>query len=564
MYILALGLVLMQVQLGSVGGTVTKPGASEPLAKATVTLAPVISGRLHTAVTEDDGRFTLTNIPPGEYRLSAQNDRYGQVSYGQRKADGPGAILTISPGQKVSDLRISMMPTGAIAGRITARSGEPLVSATVQALRYTYENGRKVLSPAQTTLTDDRGEYRLFWLPAGQYFVAATITGNGASRTTPAMPVTPGANAAANQDQAAIMAQFAMLGELVHATNIRQRILDDGTTYEEAWAAVYYPATTEARQATALDVAAGATRTGIDITMGPARVQSIRGRVVGFAPGSVPTVTLVSQDSSVSRPTMSGKGASTTDGSFAFTGVLPGDYYLAARDPRTALIGSPVSVRVGAGDVDNLILPVGQAISVNGRVRVDGAAEAPRISVILQPTVGLGLFLALPNTPVDASGAFVAAELSPGEYQIDIRNAGGSSAKPLYVKSARLGQTDITGGVHIDANTRDTIEIVLTPDPGSVEGFAIGSRAAPAPNITVVLVPNARKRYDLYKSIVTGIDGRFRFQDLTPGEYKLFAWNDIDTGAWQDPDFIRNHESKGTVVRISEKSNEEVQLNVIY
>ena len=285
MHILGIGILLLQLQLAAASGMVTKPGGSEPLPKATITLTPTAPGqaaRLRSTVTEDDGRFTLRDIEPGDYRLSVQHERYGQASYGQRKPGGPGSILTITAGQQHSDLRIAMIPTGAIAGRVTGRNGEPLVYAAVQTVKYAYRDGRKVLTVAQVTATDDRGEYRLFWLPPGPYFVVAA-TARTPLGPTLAQPVRPGANAPSAQDGFAIQQAF-QLAEFARAEtfpsgNTTTRILDDGTVQEEAWAPVYYPATTEPRLATALDVVAGTTRTGIDIIIGPARVQKVRGRV---------------------------------------------------------------------------------------------------------------------------------------------------------------------------------------------------------------------------------------------------------------------------------------------
>jgi hypothetical protein len=354
--------------------------------------------------------------------------------------------------------------------------------------------------------------------------------------------------------------------ELYSSGNTRLRILEDGTTQEETWAPVYYPAALEARLATALDVAPGTTRNGIDIVIGPARVQSVRGRVVGIAPGSLATVTLVPQDLSGLRAPTAAKGASTIDGSFAFTGVLPGDYVLLARQPlRVGVLGPPVPVHVGEGDADNLILTAGQTLNVTGRVVVESPTPLTGILITVRPTnppleiLAPAIFQDDPTT-----GSFVLPNMVPGDYQMQVSTRGGPPVKPLYVRSARLGLMDLTEGIRISANTADRIEIVLTPDPGSVEGVAIGPRGGPAANATVVLVPNAgRKRFDLYKSTVTAGDGRFRFQNLTPGDYKLFAWDDVETGAWQDPDFIRNYESKGLLVHIAEKSKEDVQLNVI-
>src|SRR5687767_1276937 len=148
MNILAIGLLVIQVQLGNASGIVTKPGSNEPVPGATVILNPAIStqaSRMRVTVSEEDGRFLIRDIEPGEYRLQAQSPLYGGAAYGQRKPDGPGAILTIAPGQRLSDLKISMAPTGTIAGRVTGRGGEPLAYANVQALRYLYQEGKRIL-----------------------------------------------------------------------------------------------------------------------------------------------------------------------------------------------------------------------------------------------------------------------------------------------------------------------------------------------------------------------------------------------------------------------------------
>jgi len=583
MSILGIALVLLQVQLAGIAGMVAKPGGNEPLSRATVTLiavAPDQTARTHSAVTEEDGRFTIRDIEPGDYRLLADSVRYGHTAYGQRKPDGPGSILSITAGQQLTDLRLSMIPTGTIAGRVTGLNGEPLVYATVQAFRYVYEGGRRVLKVAQSTTTNDRGEYRLFWLPARQYIVAAA-KGHVSVGPNAASPIRPGSSSAsASYLVVTAETQLAAQIQLVETSGpATLRILDDGTTREEAWPPVYYPGTVEARSATALDVAAGTTLNGVDIAIGSARVLSVRGRVVGFTPGSIATVNLIPQDtaSAVQIP-LAGKGASTRDGSFEFSGVLPGDYVAVARDPRTGLVGSPLSVHVGDRDVENVVLGMAPAVRVSGRILIEGAAAdaggvnpLTRVSVALIPNNNLPTMTPIPQivagsdllvlgTPIDVrTGSFTVNNLAPGDYQIQVSGA------RLYLKSARLGLTDILGGVHIAGNTNDRLEIVLTADPGSVEGAAIGTRGGPAANATVVLVPNVgRKHFDLYRSVVTGTDGRFRFQDLAPGDYKLFAWDDVETGAWQDPDFTRLYESRGLLVHVAEKSKENVQLNVIY
>ena len=52
-------------------------------------------------------------------------------------------------------------------------------------------------------------------------------------------------------------------------------------------------------------------------------------------------------------------------------------------------------------------------------------------------------------------------------------------------------------------------------------------------------------------------------QGITPGDYKLFAWENVEAGAWQNPDFIQGYENAGRPIRINEGSNESLQLPVI-
>jgi hypothetical protein len=138
--------------------------------------------------------------------------------------------------------------------------------------------------------------------------------------------------------------------------------------------------------------------------------------------------------------------------------------------------------------------------------------------------------------------------------------------KRLYIKSVRLGREDAFGTFRVSNDTPNVVlDVVLTTATGAVEGTALGRADEPAANVTVVLVPtNARKRSELYQATVTGTDGKFRFQEIRPGDYKLFAWDDVETGAWENAEFITLYESKGRAVRVSENSNQNEQLYVIY
>ena len=80
-----------------------------------------------------------------------------------------------------------------------------------------------------------------------------------------------------------------------------------------------------------------------------------------------------------------------------------------------------------------------------------------------------------------------------------------------------------------------------------------------------MLVPDfrLRQRTDLYKVVTTDNAGHFKMQGVTPGEYKLFAWESVEQGAWQDPAFIGTYENAGRPTHIYEGTSENLQLPVI-
>jgi hypothetical protein len=71
--------------------------------------------------------------------------------------------------------------------------------------------------------------------------------------------------------------------------------------------------------------------------------------------------------------------------------------------------------------------------------------------------------------------------------------------------------------------------------------------------VTVVSIPDPpyRRRSSLYATTTADDAGRFEL-NLAPGTYKVLAFEDIEDGMWQDPDFIRSVESRGRPVAIGE------------
>src|SRR5688572_21300271 len=65
-----------------------------------------------------------------------------------------------------------MVRGSTISGRLRDDDGLPMAHATVQAFVVAYSNGVPALRAAASARTNDRGEYSIFWLPAGEYIIA--------------------------------------------------------------------------------------------------------------------------------------------------------------------------------------------------------------------------------------------------------------------------------------------------------------------------------------------------------------------------------------------------------
>jgi hypothetical protein len=50
---------------------------------------------------------------------------------------------------------------------------------------------------------------------------------------------------------------------------------------------------------------------------------------------------------------------------------------------------------------------------------------------------------------------------------------------------------------------------------------------------------------------------------IPPGKYKLFCWDDIEEGAWQDGDFLRRFENEGREVSLMEGDRQRFELSTI-
>jgi len=135
--------------------------------------------------------------------------------------------------------------------------------------------------------------------------------------------------------------------------------------------------------------------------------------------------------------------------------------------------------------------------------------------------------------------------------------------KGFYLKEARLDGADALGQPRVFSRGRE-LQIVLSSSGGQIEGRAVDENGQPVERAAVVLIPAAaRERADLFKREFTGKEGSFKIVGITPGDYKLFAWQNLDEYEYFDPEFLKPFEDKAPTFRVMPSSRQVFTLKAL-
>src|SRR5277367_6588201 len=167
-------LIAMTLHGQQIAGKVVNSVSGEPVRRAVVIARAQDAehGQSYAAETDAKGQFAIADMAPGSYLVSA--DRQGFRFQARGATGAPPPPLKLEPGQEVKDLVLRLIPMGVIAGRVVDEEGDPVGGAQVQAFTTAYINGKKQLNQVTQVRCNEKGEYRLFGLTAGKYFVLAS------------------------------------------------------------------------------------------------------------------------------------------------------------------------------------------------------------------------------------------------------------------------------------------------------------------------------------------------------------------------------------------------------
>jgi hypothetical protein len=500
--------------------------------------------------TDSKGNFIFKDIDSGSYRIQVASNGYARTEYGQRVFGAQGISINPTQGQALKDLTISLTPAGNISGQIRDLLGQPLAGIPVQLLKPSYNaNGQRSFQSAGSVRTNDHGEYRLYWVTPGRYYLNAGST-QGA-------PLNIGGGGASPNE------------------------------VQDSYVSTYYPGVTDLGQAAILEVRPADELSGVDLKISRQQLFKIRGRVIDTRTGQSPqsiSMTFASQSLTGGGFSMGGgpnQNYTPATGTFEYRDVAPGTYVIGATITDPAGPGaSPFTstqpraqtpVTVAGSDTENVVLSIIPSVSLPGRFSLDGPdlstlTALDRIRVQLRPSVdgipSTNFLAAQPQTQaVNTDGSFKVDNVSPGEYRVSV------AALPpgYYVKDARLDQTDaLDQPLRFSGIVSGPLDVIVSANGGQIDGTVVNDKQKAVPGIQAVLIPaRGINRIDLYKTSVTDDNGRFTMRGIAPGDYKIYAWEAIEQNSWFDSDLLQQYEQKGKFLHMTEGAKEIVEVKII-
>jgi protocatechuate 3,4-dioxygenase beta subunit len=499
----------------TVSGQVVRADSGEPLKSARLVLIEQAhSEKPHTykAFSDAEGRFSITGIAPGRYRFAASHNGFVPQQFHPEGASGLGALLELSPGQKLDKTLFRLIPAAVITGKITDEDGQPVAGVEMEALIDPHKaellygdsddqepetamlQSKLELVPVGMGVTNDLGEYRMYGLPAGDYYVAAIDSG---------MPE--------------------LTENTLRTGSMGWAIGNEPVTDHPP---MYYPGVFSRAEAQKLHVAPGGT-VRVDLTLRSEKTVKVAGRILreNGQPAAGIYVSLEARDMDVMFSSMRNMATTDAQGRFSIENVIPGSYVLlAGKMEGQTQLSAVLPMEIAGQPPSELTLRLERGMSLSGSVRFaeppSGAqqVELGSLRVWLSPTdrviSGGG------TAEVKKDGTFRISDLRRSTYAVAINGL----PSGWYLKSASLGSTDaLAQGVTLGAATAP-LELTISSKAAQLSGVVmLNDKPAAGAIVQLIPEPNNKFRPGLRKRAVTDQHGGFVLDSLVPGVYQIKA-----------------------------------------
>lgn len=443
------------------------------------------------ATTDFEGRYRLTDVPPGRYSVVPVAPT--MVGSNEGIFGESGKAVTLAEGETVEKIDFSLTRGGVITGRITDADGAPVIGQRVNLLSVDKNQRSRGYSATNPYMyqTDDRGIYRLYGIAPGKYTISV-----GESPATGEVRFTPGRRA--------------------------------------YFIRTYYPSVTDESKATIIEVTEGSESSNIDITLGrKEQTFSASGRVLDESGQPVPNVRVGSGAIMRDQNRMNSFGfVSTTDeqGRFRLDGMMAGRYaaFVWNTDENNSY-SEPVAFEIAEGDVSGLELKLRRGATISGVAVIEGTTDKSVLAKLTQLQVSAA---SPPKSGTLAAPTFSVARIAPdGSFRISGLRAGkfriylGGYPPPIGFTLARVEREGVPQQeIEVASGAQVTgVRLVFEYGSGSIRGLVKIENGALPEGLRMNVYARRSGELSEFSNRGTMVDarGHFLIEGLPPGDYEL-------------------------------------------
>ncbi len=514
---------------------------------------------MKVATTDESGRFDFIGLPAGRFILAATKSGYVSVQYGQTRPFESGKPIELAEAQILDKADILIPRGSAISGSILDEFGDPVTDAMVSAMRSVWSNGRRRLQSAgRMAMTNDLGQFRLYGLPAGDYYISAAL------RDTTAM-------------------EMSMMGGPTSGPS--------GPA--SGYAPTYFPGSANGGDAQKITVLSGQDAHNTDFALLPARLARITGVVISSdgKPASGSMVNAVPRNGDNPMGMMFGNSSRTNrDGTFTLAGLPPGDYILESRTMQIMTSGSgdmmsfsatvkepgapqsesgSLAVSVNGEDIGSVVITNSKGATASGQVTFEDGARPPNM-----PALRL---MAIPTNDISMMGSSGPPAAVTPDNTFELRGLTGGRVLRVVglppgwmLRSVLVNGEDVTDkGMEFKGTESVTgVEVALTAKVTELSGTVKGPSGAPVRDYTVIVFSEDPDRWTIPNSrfVVSARpdqDGHFKVRGLPPGAYYAAAADYVAQGEGGDPELLERLKAKASRIALEGGDKKVLDLKMV-
>lgn len=409
---------------------------------------------------------------------------------------------------------------GSIIGKVLDSSGKPIPS-DIMIYRWSIVNGRANPGAMCSTQTDADGHYQCHRLPVGNFVISA-------HSLAPVVPALPGKSPV---DVSALPSKTTPPAAPLKSEP------------QEAYPLTFYPDVTDVDSAVKIKLAKDATETA-DITVNAVPVHDIHGILPSLPGGSEIALKAHTGFFDLSTPFSASYDAAT--GQFTFKSVPEGRYEVIA----------DWATQTGPHHGEAL---VDLSPTFDREVRIEDQPMATIRGLLhysTTPTPQLPSSITMTSkdisrkpytTAVGFDGSFSIPSVIDGEYELSVEHTNGA-----YVQSITMAGRDVPPQriVVVPGQRLGALDVQLGTSTATLSGILNVLQVIPD-RTGVVLQPVGS---DQVTVAVADEQKRFSLRNLPPGEYRLYAWDDLENVEYRNPQYLKTFRNKSTSLTVDENA----------